>query len=177
MIPILQRLEQTLTLSNDKASHLQDLLCGLLQVILIKVGYMIEKPLAQNIVQMIIQLFKQAEKVTENGLIAFQGLVVGLGDKIEIQEIGSYIKYALESKANDCAKLACGIISDLSGSMMERMNEYLDDFVPCLHNILRDQTLDRKIKLPALHALGDLSMYSGAAFNQKYLDGTLVILQ
>jgi hypothetical protein len=50
MIPILQRLEQTLTLSNDKASHLQDLLCGLLQVILIKVGYMIEKPLAQNIV-------------------------------------------------------------------------------------------------------------------------------
>jgi|DEB0MinimDraft_12_1074336.scaffolds.fasta_scaffold26028_2 hypothetical protein len=103
-------------------------------------------------------------------------MVVGVGDKIDITEIGSYIKYALESKDNDCAKLACGIISDLSGSMEERMNEYLDDFVPCLHNILRDNTMDRKIKLPALHALGDLCMYSGQSFNEKFLDSTLQIL-
>lgn len=145
-------------------------------MILIKVGSKVEKPLASNIIQMIINMFKQAEKVTENGLIAFQGMVVGLGDKIDISDIGNYIKYALESKDNDCAKLACGIISDLSGSMEERMNEYLDDFVPCLHNILRDQTMDRKIKLPALHALGDLCMYSGQVFNQKFLDSTLTIL-
>jgi len=110
-------------------------------------------------------MFKQAEKVTENGLIAFQGMVVGCGDKIEFNSIGSYIKYALESKDNDCAKLACGIIADLSGSMGEKMNEYLDDFVPCLQNILRSSELDRKIKLPALHALGELCMYSGEAFN------------
>lgn len=103
-------------------------------------------------------------------------MVVGLGDKIDIGEIGNYIKYALESKDFDCAKLACGIISDLSGSMEQRMNEYLDDFVPCLHNILRDQEIDRKIKLPALHALGDLCVYCGEQFNQKYLAGTLVIL-
>ena len=122
-------------------------------------------------------MFKQAEKVTENGLIAFQGMVVGLGDKIEFQEIGKYIKYALESKDNDCAKLACGIISDLSGSTGEKMNEYLDDFVPCLQNILKDEALDRKIKLPALHALGDLCMYCGAAFNNKFLDSTLAMLQ
>ena len=121
-------------------------------------------------------MFKQSEKVTENGLIAFQGLVVGLGAKIEIGDIGSYIKYALQSKDNECAKLACGIISDLSSTMEERMCEYLDDFVPCLHDILRDTTLDRKIKLPALHALGDLCMYSGDQFVQKYFDSTLTIL-
>lgn len=143
---------------------------------MIKVGHLVEKPLAANIIQVIIQLFKQAERVTENGLIAFQGMVVGLGEKIDISEIGNYIKYALESKDYDCAKLACGIISDLSGSMEERMTEYLDDFVPCLHNILRDQEIDRKIKLPALHALGDLCVYCGEQFNQKFLAGTLVIL-
>lgn len=74
MIPILQTLEQTLNLnvmSLEKANHMQDALCGLIQVILIKVGTMVEKPLAANIVQVIISLFKQAEKVTENGLIAF----------------------------------------------------------------------------------------------------------
>ena len=179
MIPTLQTLEQTLdtaAMGLEKANHMQDLLCGLLQVILIKVGPMVEKPLAANIIQVIIRLFKQADKVTENGLIAFQGMVVGLGEAIDISEIGSYIKYALESKDTECASLACGIISDLSGSMAERMNEYLDDFVPCLHNILRDQSYERKIKLPALHALGDLCMYSGEQFHQKYLDGTLTIL-
>jgi len=80
--------------------------------------------------------------VTENGLIVFQGLVVGLGDRLEFNEtIGSYIKYALESQENDCTKIACGIVSDLAGSLGEGMNSYLDDFVPCLHAVLCDQTL------------------------------------
>jgi len=87
-----------------------------------------------------------------------------------------YIKYALESKDNDCVKLACGIISDLSGSMENRMAEYLHDFVPCLFDILKDNELDRKIKLPALHALGDLCMYCGQEFNKTYLRGTLALL-
>lgn len=123
-------------------------------------------------------MFKLHEKVTENGLIAFQGLVVGMGEQmVDITNIGSYIKYALQSKDNDCAKLACGIISDLSSSMGEKMSEYLDDFVPCLHEILRDQQLDRRIKLPTLTALGDLCMYSGDQFNQKYFDSTISILE
>ena len=143
-----------------------------MQVILIKVGHMVEKPLADNMIQMIISLFKQAEKVTENGLIAFNGMVVGLGDKVDLSNIGHYIKYALESKENDCTKIACGIISDLS----ERMDQYLDDFVPCLHQILSDETLDRKIKLPALHALGELCLNCGVQFNQKYLDKTMTMM-
>jgi hypothetical protein len=53
------------------------------------------------------------------------------------------------------------------------MEEYLDDFVPCLHQILSDESLDRRIKLPALHALGELCMNCGLSFNKKYLDKTL----
>jgi hypothetical protein len=61
--------------------------------------------------------------------------------------------------------------------MEERMSEFLDDFVPCLHDILGDQQMDRRIKLPAFHALGDLCMYSGDSFVQKYLDITLNMLK
>ena len=82
-------------------------------------------------IQMIIDLFKQADKVTDNGLIAFNGMIVGCGDKVELKEIGRYIKFALESQENECMKLACGIISDLGED--SRMGDYLDDFVPCLH--------------------------------------------
>jgi len=53
MIKILTLLEQTLNtavMSLERSYHLQDSLCGLIQVILIKVGNMIEKPLAANII-------------------------------------------------------------------------------------------------------------------------------
>jgi len=49
MVEILKMLEQTLNpamMNINKANHLQDCLCGLLQVTLIKVGHSVEKPLA-----------------------------------------------------------------------------------------------------------------------------------
>jgi len=95
----------------------QDNLCGLLQTILSTVGCHIEPEQETFIIQLIIRLFKLANRVTENGLIAFQGLCIGLERTVQFKEIGSYIKYALESKENDVARLACGIISDLSTNM------------------------------------------------------------
>lgn len=38
------------------------------------------------------------------------------------------------------------------------MGDYLDDFVPCLHAIMRDDTCSRQIKIPALSALGELCL-------------------
>lgn len=117
--------------------------------------------------------------MTENGLIAFQGFCVGvrgLGKDIEIKEIARFIKFALQSEEQDCAKIACGIVSDMSSSMQAGLDEYLADFVPCLHNILRNDSINRSIKLPAFHALGDLSLNSGDNFNKVYLHDTLTIL-
>ena len=61
---------------------------------------------------------------------------MGVGDKVDFNEIGSYIKYALTSNENETTKLACGIISDLSGTNGATLSAFLDDFVPCLHDIL-----------------------------------------
>lgn len=87
LIVVLQELEKTLTpnaMGHERAVQLQDLLCGLVQVILIRVDEKVDEETAKKIIILIIQLFKQAQKVTESGLIAFQGLVVGAGSKIDI---------------------------------------------------------------------------------------------
>jgi len=102
MIEIFNKLQATIQMSVNEASTIQDSLCNLLQAILMKVGHKVEKPLADNMIQMIIDLFKQAEKVTDNGLIAFNGMIVGWGDKVELKEIGRYIKHALESQESEC---------------------------------------------------------------------------
>jgi hypothetical protein len=60
--------------------------------------------------------------------------------------------------------------------MQTGLDEYLADFVPCLHDILRNEHINRAIKLPAFHALGDLSLNSGDNFNKVYLQDTLNIL-
>jgi hypothetical protein len=126
-----------------------------------------------------MKIFHQANSVTENGLIAFQGFCVGvpgLGTDIDVKEIACFVKYALQSEELECARLACGIVSDMSGSMQSGLDEYLADFVPCLHDILRNENIDRSIKLPAFHALGDLSLNSGDSFNKLYLHETLQFL-
>ena len=97
---------------------------------------MVTKETADGISMLLIKLFEQAGRVTENGLIAFQGLCVGLGDKIDLAEIGRYLKVALKQTDDDCAKNACGIVSDLSNSIGSGLDMYLGDFVPCLHDIL-----------------------------------------
>ena len=57
------------------------------------------------------------------------------------------------------------------------MNDYLNDFVPCLQVILKDSDIyDRKIKIPALAAIGDLAMYCSAEFNKGYLESTFRML-
>jgi len=62
-------------------------------------------------------------------------------------------------------RLACGLVSDLAGALRENISRYLSDFVPHLLKILRDQNQDRKSKLHAIIALGDLSMNSGEIFS------------
>lgn len=145
-------------------------------MILIKVGSKLDDQFIANIIKVIIQIFSKASTVTEAGLIAFQGLVVGVGERITLNEIGDYIKFALESKDNDCIKLACGIIADLAISLEQRINDYIDIFVPSLLAILKEPTLDRSVKPPTLHALGEICFNSGEAFNAKYLNGTMTIL-
>ena len=70
--------------------------------------------------------------MTEAGMIAYNGLVGGVVERIEITEMGKYIKYALESNEKDVARLACGMIDDLASNMGIRLVQYLHDFVPCL---------------------------------------------
>lgn len=74
-------------------------------------------------------------------------------------------------------RLACGIVSDLAGALKDQISRYLNEFVPYLLKILRDQNQDRRSKLHAIVALGDLSMNSGEYFSQQYLPDVLKLLE
>ena len=182
LIPVLQLIEKTLTsdvsiYGEKRAKDFQDYLGGLLQIILVKVGHKLDDVTAGNIVKLLVMIFQALKRVTENGLIAFSGLINGVGDRVNVNEFGQYIVWALQGNDDECIRLACGIVSDLAGALHEGISRYLGDFVPHLLKILRDQNQDRRSKLQAIVALGDLAMNSGETFSHQYLSDVLKILE
>lgn len=76
--------------------------------------------------------------MTENGLIALSGLINGVGERLNVNEFGQYVVWALQGDDDECVRLACGLVSDLAGALHENISRYLNDFVPHLLKILRD---------------------------------------
>ena len=70
-------LERTVSNPDIDASRnkdTQDMISGLLQVILVKVGSNVDSQIGEKIVQLLVMIFQSLKRVTENGLIAYSGL-------------------------------------------------------------------------------------------------------
>ena len=72
------------------------------------------------------------KKVSLDGLIAYGGLCQGLQNRVNVKDFGQYILYALKGDDEDCARVACGVISDIATAFNEDVKIYLTSFVPPL---------------------------------------------
>ena len=165
--PFLVMLEQTITnpdLDKDRNNDTQEMISGLLQVILVKVGAQVDTQTGEKIVKLLIMIFQAQKRVTENGLIAYSGLCQGLKERVEIADFGKYIMHALEGEDEEATRVACGIVCDVASSLQEGVGSYLGNFVPQLLKILSSQAHDKRTKLQALISLGDLAIYAGVPF-------------
>lgn len=69
--------------------------------------------------------------------MAYSGLCTGLGSRVNVKLMGQYILWALDSEEEDCARVACGLISDISSALGSDIKEYLTSFVPELLKVLK----------------------------------------
>ena len=130
---------ETPTQGSHKNLEVQSVLCGLIQVIMVRVGHNVDVPTAENIVALIIQSFQQHQKVTEAGLIAYQGVCLGLKERVPIREFGQYIYNALQQHEDeDATRLAIGIVIDIADGLREQVAQYLSSLIPSLLQVLRD---------------------------------------
>ncbi len=88
--------------------------------------------IGEKIVQLIILIFQNLKKVSQNGLIAYGGLCQGLQDRVNVKDFGQYILWALKGDDEDCTRVACGIVSDIATAFNENVKIYLTSFVPPL---------------------------------------------
>lgn len=61
-----------------------------------------------------------------------------------------YLLWALNGDDEDCARVACGIISDIASALQEKVETYITSFVPPILEILVQSHRSRSTKLHAL---------------------------
>ena len=94
-----------------------------------------------------------------------------LGQNMEhhANTIGPYIVHGLKSRQPSLVRLSCGLVSDLSTALQEKVGKHLNELVPQLISLLEEKNGDRQAKTAAITALGDLCMHGGDDF-VKYLE-------
>lgn len=71
--------------------------------------------------KLLILIFQSLKRVTENGLIALSGLINGLGDRVNVNEFGQYLVWALQGDDDECIRVACGLVSDVAVALHENV--------------------------------------------------------
>lgn len=66
------------------------------------------------------------------------GLINGVGPRINLGELGTYLMWALKNNDDECQRVACGLVSDLATNLGPNLSGYLPDFVPIIMDILRN---------------------------------------
>lgn len=161
---------------DERTADMQSFLCVCIQTILNRIDQQLGEEVAQSLVSAIIECFKTREDVFEEGFLLLSALCSKFGAGMDkyVPEIGPYIFHGLkESDSSDTIKNACGLISDLC-TMVESQNIIagFEEYVPLLHNIMTNRSLQRDAKLGAVTAIGDTYLMTKEKF-LPFLDDTL----
>ena len=105
-------------------------------------------------------------------LYIIHALIVTVETRIT-PHISSFMEYIICSmKMENCdamgTRVACGMISDLSNTIEEGINQWLPQIMECLLRILVDNSFDSEAKLIAIIAFGDVSLAAGASNFLRY---------
>jgi importin subunit beta-1 len=177
VVPIfIDKLEKTFQLqivSNDDKetqSELQSLLCGLLQIIIQKLGDQVAN-WSDKMMQLFLQLFqiKTTGPVQEEALMA----VGAIANAVDFEKYMSHFRpFLLEAltkyeEYQVCA-VAVGVVGDISRALTTKLTPYCDEIVAILLKDLQNSMLHRSVKPPILSCFGDIALAIGQEFI-KYL--------
>jgi len=183
---MLERLEKTFTmeiLNHDDVSDqnlLQGLLCGVLQVLVTKLGKQL-KPVADSIMKQLIILFrsKKDTSVYEEGMLTVNAVVT-----IMEGDMGRYLTDLLPHlliglsnwQAHQVCKNCVGVIGDISRNITSQIAPHCDKIITVLLTNLQNRDLDRAVKPTILSVFGDIAWAIGGSFD-KYLSVVLNMLK
>mmetsp|Transcript_29029 Transcript_29029/g.84350 ORF Transcript_29029/g.84350 Transcript_29029/m.84350 type:complete len:870 (-) Transcript_29029:536-3145(-) len=182
---IIDRLSKTFDmpiLSNDDKEHqegLQGLLCGVIQVLCLKVPREDILPHADSIMTNILRVLQSKNATCHEEAFSATSAIA---DQLE----GDFDKYMIalqpflimglrNFEAYHVCVVAVGLVGDIARAIEGKLQPYCDDIMSALLQSLQNQSLHRSVKPPVLSAFGDIALAIGGAF-EPYLQVSLMML-
>ncbi|MQM20344.1 hypothetical protein Taro_053361 [Colocasia esculenta] len=179
------RLHITSSDEREKQSDLQASLCGVLQVIIQKLGGSEEtKPLilqsADELMTLFLQVFAcRSSTVHEEAMLAIGALAYVTGPDFSryMSEFYKYLEMGLQNfEEYQVCSISVGVVGDLCRGLDEKILPFCDGIMSQLLKNLSDSGLQRSVKPPIFTCFGDIALAIGNKF-EKYLPYVIPMLQ
>jgi importin subunit beta-1 len=184
---MLERLEKTFAmdiLSQDDQNNqidLQQLLCGVIQVLVGRLGKQL-KPYTDTIMQQLINLFRSKKDAThcfEEGMLTVNAVVaVSEGDfNRYMPDLLPHLLTGMGNwQAHQVCNIAVGVVGDIARALGPNMVPHCDKIITVLLTNLQNRDLDRAVKPTILSVFGDIAWSIGGGF-EKYLQIVMHMLK
>ncbi|XP_076931767.1 importin subunit beta-1-like [Bidens hawaiensis] len=188
---IMTKLGQTIELQilssddKEKQGDLQALLCGVMQVIIQKLGGNDEtKPIilqaADQIMTIFLSVFAcRSSTVHEEAMLAIGALAYASGPKFEkyMSEFYKYLEKGLQNyEEYQVCSISVGVVGDICRALDDKILPYCDNIMTLLLKDLSSGDLHRSVKPPIFSCFGDVALAIGEHF-EKYVAYAVPMMQ
>eukprot|EP00560_Eucampia_antarctica_P001553 CAMPEP_0197832544 /NCGR_PEP_ID=MMETSP1437-20131217/15264_1 /TAXON_ID=49252 ORGANISM="Eucampia antarctica, Strain CCMP1452" /NCGR_SAMPLE_ID=MMETSP1437 /ASSEMBLY_ACC=CAM_ASM_001096 /LENGTH=868 /DNA_ID=CAMNT_0043435975 /DNA_START=24 /DNA_END=2630 /DNA_ORIENTATION=+ len=157
----------------------QGLLCGLIQVIALKITKEDLVPCADAIMTNLLQVL-QVKNATchEEAFSAISAICTQLEADFEkyMAALQPFLMMGLSNfEAYHVCSIAVGLVGDIARNIEAKIQPYCNDIMSALMHALQNQTFHRSVKPPLLSCFGDIALAIGAGF-EPYVQVSLMML-
>mmetsp|Transcript_29845 Transcript_29845/g.63298 ORF Transcript_29845/g.63298 Transcript_29845/m.63298 type:complete len:879 (+) Transcript_29845:294-2930(+) len=182
---IIDRLAQSFSMPSltnedkEQKEGVQGLLCGLIQVIAIKVTKEELLPYCDSIMTNFLQVLQSKNATCHEEALSASSAIANLleGDFVKyMPALQPFLMTGLRNfEAYQVCTVAVGLVGDISRAIEGAMKPYCDELMSALIEALQNSSLHRSVKPPVLSCFGDIALAVGAGF-EPYLQVSLMML-
>ncbi|GFH57808.1 hypothetical protein CTEN210_14284 [Chaetoceros tenuissimus] len=182
---IVQRLNATFSVSaltnedKERNEGVQGLLCGLIQVLVLKIDAQFIPPHADSIMQNLLQVLQVKNATCHEEAFSATSAVC---DKMEsefkkyLPALAPFLVMGLKNfQAYHVCSIAVGLVGDIARAIEKEILPYCNDIMTALVESLQNQNLHRSVKPPVLSCFGDIALAVAEGF-EPYLQVSMMML-
>jgi len=163
----------------ERKEGVQGLLCGLIQVLVLRLEPQQIAPHADNIMTNLLQVLQLRNATCHEEAFSATSAVC---DKLEadfekyMSALAPFLIMGLQNfQAFHVCSIAVGLVGDIARSIEIKILPYCNDIMTALVESLQNQNLHRSVKPPVLSCFGDIAMALEGGF-EPYLQVSLMML-
>mmetsp|Transcript_27632 Transcript_27632/g.40920 ORF Transcript_27632/g.40920 Transcript_27632/m.40920 type:complete len:867 (-) Transcript_27632:353-2953(-) len=163
----------------ERKEGVQGLLCGLIQVLVLKVEPQYVIPHADSIMQNLLQVLQSKNATCHEEAFSATSAVC---DKTEaafekyLSALAPFLVMGLKNfQAYHVCAIAVGLVGDIARSVEGQIQPYCNDIMTALVESLQNQAIHRSVKPPVLSSFGDIAMALEGQF-EPYLQVSMMML-